>query len=127
MIDFEGTPPIMIIALCVAIETSKNTISTWIFFEDIFSMKHDTFLILKLLIKFLKELVVGQGLFSAKSPCLTSQTNAAIVKLCLSLLAHLSRRLIGELIVYTGIRRPSSIRPSSVLRPSVNIFKQHLN
>ena len=33
-------------------------------------MKHDTFLILKLLIKFLKELVVGQGLFSAKSPCL---------------------------------------------------------
>ena len=33
-------------------------------------MKHDTCLILKLLIKFLKELVVGQGLFSAKSPCL---------------------------------------------------------
>ena len=33
-------------------------------------MKHDTFLILNLLIKFLKELVVGQGLFSAKSPCL---------------------------------------------------------
>ena len=33
-------------------------------------MKHDTFLILKLLIKFLKELVVGQGLFSVKSPCL---------------------------------------------------------
>ena len=30
-------------------------------------------------------------------------------------LAHLSRRLIGELIVYTGIRRPS-----------VNIFKRHL-
>ena len=35
-------------------------------------MKHDTFLILKLFIKFLKELVVGQGLFSAKSPCLTA-------------------------------------------------------
>ena len=34
-------------------------------------------------------------------------------------LAHLSRRLIGELIVYTGIRRPSSVRrPSVVLRPS---------
>ena len=32
------------------------------------------------------------------------------------LLAHLSQRLIGELIVYTGIRRPS-VRPSSV-RPS---------
>ena len=35
-------------------------------------------------------------------------------------LAHLSRRLIGELIVYTGIQRPS------VRRPSVNIFKRHL-
>ena len=35
------------------------------------------------------------------------------------LLAHLSRRLIGELIVYKGIRRPS-------VRPSVNIFKRHL-
>ena len=70
MIDFVGTPPIMKIALSVAMETFKNTISTWIFFEDFFSMKHDTFLILELLIKFLKELVVGQGLFSAKSPCL---------------------------------------------------------
>ena len=29
------------------------------------------------------------------------------------LLAHLSQRLIGELIVYEGIRRPS-VRPSSV-------------
>ena len=35
----------------------------------------------------------------------------------LLLLAHLSRRLIGELIVYEGIRRPS-IRPSSVVRLS---------
>ena len=35
------------------------------------------------------------------------------------LLAHLSRRLIGELIVYEGIRRPS-VRPSSV-RPSVRL------
>ena len=34
-------------------------------FEDFFSKK-DTFLILKLLITFLKELVVGQGSFSAK-------------------------------------------------------------
>ena len=32
-------------------------------------------------------------------------------------LAHLSRRLTGELIVYTGIRRPSVVRPS-VRRPS---------
>ena len=39
----------------------------------------------------------------------------------LRLLAHLSRRLTGELIVYKGIRRPSSVRPSSV-----NIFKRHL-
>ena len=31
-----------------------------------FSLKKDTFLILKLLITFLKELVVGQGSFSAK-------------------------------------------------------------
>ena len=31
-------------------------------------------------------------------------------------LAHLSRRLIGELIVYKGIRRPSS-----VVRPSVRL------
>ena len=38
----------------------------------------------------------------------------------LLLLAHLSRRLIGELIVYEGIRRPS------VRCPSVNIFKRHL-
>ena len=37
-----------------------------------------------------------------------------------SFLAHLSRRLIGELIVYEGIRRPS------VRHPSVNIFKRHL-
>ena len=36
-----------------------------------------------------------------------------------SLLAHLSRRLLGELIVYEGIRRP-------LVRPSVNIFKGNL-
>ena len=39
-------------------------------------------------------------------------------------LAHLSRRLIGELLVYKGIRRPSVVCPS--IRPSVNIFKRHL-
>ena len=38
----------------------------------------------------------------------------------MSFLAHLSRRLIGELIVYKGIRRPS------VRRPSGYIFKRHL-
>ena len=37
-----------------------------------------------------------------------------------SFLAHLSRRVIGELIVYEGIRRPS-VHPSFV-----NIFKRHL-
>ena len=44
------------------------------------------------------------------------------------LLAHLSRRLIGELIVYQWLRRPSSVRPSSVVRrpSSVNIFKHLL-
>ena len=44
----------------------KNTISPQIFFEDFFSIQQDTFLILKLLITFLKELVLGQGSFSAK-------------------------------------------------------------
>ena len=37
-------------------------------------------------------------------------------------LAHLSRRLTGELIGYPWIRRPSS----SVVRPSVHIFKHLL-
>ena len=36
------------------------------FFEDFFSIKQDTFLILKLLITFLKDLVVSQGSFSTK-------------------------------------------------------------
>ena len=50
----------------------------------------------------------------------------------ISFLAHLSRRLIGELIVYEGIRRPSVVRPSSVtfsndisseaVRPNLFIF-----
>ena len=34
---------------------------------------------------------------------------------CIMLLAHLSRRLIGELLVYRGICRPS-VRPSVVRR-----------
>ena len=46
------------------------------------------------------------------------------------LLAHLSRRLIGELIVYEGIRRPSVVRPSTfsndisseAVRPILLIF-----
>ena len=45
------------------------------------------------------------------------------------LLAHLSRRLIGELLVYKGIRRPS-VRPSTfsneisseTVRPILSIF-----
>ena len=43
-----------------------------------------------------------------------------LIALLSFLLAHLSRRLIGELIVYEGIRRPS------VIRPFVNILKRHL-
>ena len=39
------------------------------------------------------------------------------VRLTVSL-AHLSRRLTGELIVYKGIRRPSVVRRPSVRRPS---------
>ena len=46
------------------------------------------------------------------------------------LLAHLSRRLIGELIVYKGIRRPSVVRlstfsnhiSSEAMRPILFIF-----
>ena len=40
----------------------------------------------------------------------------------IAFLAHLGRMLICELIVYDGIRRPS-VRRTSVVRPSVNIFK----
>ena len=42
-------------------------------------------------------------------------------------LAHLSRRLIGELIVYpwSGVRRPSVRRPSVVVRPQCSkIFSE---
>ena len=42
------------------------------------------------------------------------------------LLAHLSRRLTGELIGYPWIRRPSSSSASVVRRPSVHIFKHLL-
>ena len=39
-----------------------------------------------------------------------------LILTCVRFLAHLSRRLIGELLVYRGIRRPSV----------VNIFKRLL-
>ena len=42
----------------------------------------------------------------------TLDQRRADARLCL-FLAHLSRRLTGELIVYTGIRRPSVRRPST--------------
>ena len=53
-----------------------------------------------------------------------------IIVLLLSFLAHLSRRLIGELIVYKGIRRPSVVRlstfsndiSSEAVRPILFIF-----
>ena len=46
-----------------------------------------------------------------------------VLEIHVAFLAHLSQRLIGELIVYEGIRRPSVRRP---IRPSVNIFNRHL-
>ena len=50
--------------------------------------------------------------------CVTADILKKLLQQCLLFLAHLSRRLIGELLVYKGIRRPSVVR-----RPSVNIFK----
>ena len=49
----------------------------------------------------------------------------SIFSYLLAFLAHLSRRLIGELIVYqwSGVRRPSVVHPSSV-RPSAS-FTMH--
>ena len=46
--------------------TPQKYISLQFFLRTFFSIKQDTFLILKLLITFLKELVVGQGSFLAK-------------------------------------------------------------
>ena len=48
--------------------------------------------------------------------------NAAEIRTGLCFLAHLSQRLIGELIVYqwSGVRRPSVRRPSVVRRPSAS-------
>ena len=46
--------------------TPKNTIFPQIFLRELFSIKQDIFLILKLWITFLKELVVSQGSFLAK-------------------------------------------------------------
>ena len=45
--------------------------------------------------------------------------NEIFSRKCLTFLAHLSRRLIGELIVYPC----SGVRPSSVRRPSSTISK----
>ena len=67
MIDIVGTSPFMRIALWVAMETQKIPFPLR-FFEDFFSIKQDIFLILKLLLTFFKELVVGEGSFSAKCP-----------------------------------------------------------
>ena len=44
--------------------------------------------------------------------------------LFIKLLAHMSRRLIGELIVYEGIRRPC-VRPSSVV--SLSTFSNDIS
>ena len=53
----------------------------------------------------------NQGPLGPKSDALTTAPLRHLF------LAHLSRRLIGELIGYEGIRRPS-VRPSSVVRLS---------
>ena len=66
MIDFVGITPFMRIALWVAMETPKNTISPWIF-ENLFP-KTGHFPDTKMLITFLKEKVVDQGSFLAKCP-----------------------------------------------------------
>ena len=52
---------------------------------------------------------------SLRSNCLF---HLVLGKGCVILLAHLSRRLIGELIVYGDSRCPASVNPSIV-----NIFK----
>ena len=70
----------------------------------------------------------GKSCFGARGVCVWGGGGggrAGYVKIVMTgmcgpnFLAHLSRGLIGELIVYEGIRRPS-------VRPSVNIFKRHL-
>ena len=50
----------------------------------------------------------------------THENHSMSLVLFVPVLAHMSRRLIGELLVYRGIRRPS-VRPSVV-----NIFKRLL-
>ena len=70
----------------------------------------------------LRPLVVIHWSFQPAFPC------RLIRAFVIRFLAHLSRRLMGELIVYQSLRRPSVVRPSVRLsvRPSVNIFKHLL-
>ena len=65
--------------------------------------------------------IIGSGKWNSDFVIIDRWENSAKQILCCLCLAHLSRRLIGELLVYKGIRRPSVVRPSSV-RPSV---RQH--
>ena len=62
---------------------------------------------------------IPRWIFLDPPPWLTigSYSPACLVNIQVSFLAHLSRRLMGELIVYQSLRRPS-VRPS-VRRPSV--------
>ena len=68
---------------------------------------------------------------SAVPNCTKDQRNSAQTRTESSqFLAHLSRRLMGELIVYQSLRRPSVVRRlSSVVRPSTisNIFSSETN
>ena len=61
-------------------------------------------------------LAIGVALIGVAS------TRSEALKIVYAFLAHLSRRLRGELLVYQWLRRPSSV----VRRPSVNIFKHLL-
>ena len=46
--------------------------------------------------------------------------NEKLKKIHMIFLAHLSRRLTGELIVYTGIRRPSVVRRPSTFSNDIS-------
>ena len=68
--------------------------------------------------------------FQASNHLVCLYSPVGVVPGCKLFLAHLSRRLIGELIVYGGIRRPSSVRlstfskdiSSEAMRPILFIF-----
>ena len=56
----------------------------------------------------------------AKFQCPKFTKRAKTKKYHMIVLAHLSRRLIGELIVYAGIRRPSVVRRLSTFSNDIS-------